>query len=308
MNEITPEGGNGMQEVALSNDLTQLTTEIKTYQSIGGQAIFEIGRRLKWVKEHDLAHGEFGKWLKSIQMNQSTADKFVKIADEFSNSESIPNLGWAALYQIATMPPDEREKPQQLDSGEVKRPDEMTVRELREVKKQLKHREEELDDRNAELEQLRNQKPKVVEKEIEVEKIPDDYYLVKGKAENLQDVTDQLDKDNHQLRSELSAMEASIKEHSSSDDHADDYKEQVNHLKKEIASLDRVKRVSEALNNFMADTALTSLTDDFKQVSSQPEVSQSLSSDIKAVKKWCELALADLSENTIIEGDFNDEQ
>ncbi|MCG0611501.1 hypothetical protein IMAU80188_01262 [Lactiplantibacillus plantarum] len=310
MNEITPEGGKEMQEVALSNDLTQITTEIKSYQSIAGQSIFEIGRRLKWVKENDLAHGEYEKWLKSVGVDKTFANRAVKIVDGLgeSNVAMSQHLGVEALYQIATLPEEERQKLHRLESGEEKTPDEMTVRELRELKKQLKHREEELDDRSAELEQLRNQKPKVVEKEVEVEKIPDDYYLVKGKAENLQDVTDQLDKDNHQLRSELSAMEASIKEHSSSDDHADDYKEQVNHLKKEIASLDRVKRVSEALDKFMADTALTSLTDDFKQVSSQPEVSQSLSSDIKAVKKWCELALADLSENTIIEGDFNDEQ
>ncbi|MCG0617734.1 hypothetical protein IMAU10070_01324 [Lactiplantibacillus plantarum] len=310
MNEITPEGGKEMQEVALSNDLTQITTEIKSYQSIAGQSIFEIGRRLKWVKENDLAHGEYEKWLKSVGVDKTFANRAVKIVDGLgeSNVATSQHLGVEALYQIATLPEEERQKLHRLESGEEKTPDEMTVRELRELKKQLKHREEELDDRSAELEQLRNQKPKVVEKEVEVEKIPDDYYLVKGKAENLQDVTDQLDKDNHQLRSELSAMEASIKEHSSSDDHADDYKEQVNHLKKEIASLDRVKRVSEALDKFMADTALTSLTDDFKQVSSQPEVSQSLSSDIKAVKKWCELALADLSENTIIEGDFNDEQ
>ena len=120
--------------VELSHNLTTVTTEIKAYQSIGGQAIFEIGRRLKWVKENDLTHGEFGKWLDSIQMNQSTANKFVKIVDEFPNSESVPNLGWAALYQIATMPVDERDKPQKLDSGEIKKPDEMTVRELRETK------------------------------------------------------------------------------------------------------------------------------------------------------------------------------
>ena len=52
---------------SLSTDLAKITTEIKTYQSIGGQAIFEIGRRLKWVKEHDLAHGQYLKWLQSIK-------------------------------------------------------------------------------------------------------------------------------------------------------------------------------------------------------------------------------------------------
>lgn len=93
----------------------------------GGQAIFEIGRRLKWVKDNDLTHGEFRKWLKSVDMDSSTANKFMKIVSEFPNEESVPHLGWAALYQIATMPESERDKPQQLDSGEVKKPDEMTV-------------------------------------------------------------------------------------------------------------------------------------------------------------------------------------
>lgn len=179
-----------MQEVALSNDLTQITTEVKTYQSIGGQAIFEIGRRLKWVKEHDLVHGEFGKWISSIGIDSSTASHFMKIVDELDEPKlgTYTNMGAKALYLIATMPPDDRDKPQQLDSGEVKKPDEMTVRELREVKKKLKHREEELDDRNAELEQLRDQKPKVVEKQVkvQVEKQPDDYEMLKEQVTSLE--------------------------------------------------------------------------------------------------------------------------
>ncbi|MBS0978893.1 DUF3102 domain-containing protein [Levilactobacillus brevis] len=175
--------------VELSHNLTTVTTEIKAYQSIGGQAIFEIGRRLKWVKENDLAHGEFGKWLDSIQMNQSTANKFVKIVDEFPNSESVPNLGWAALYQIATMPVDERDKPQKLDSGEIKKPDEMTVRELRETKRklaaacsenqkkqdQLSLADKKAQDLKVQVEQLQRRKPDVQQVEVE----PADYQDLK---------------------------------------------------------------------------------------------------------------------------------
>lgn len=175
--------------VGLSHNLTAVTTEIKAYQSIGGQAIFEIGRRLKWVKENDLAHGEFGKWLDSIQMNQSTVNKFVKIVDEFPNSESVPNLGWAALYQIATMPVDERDKPQKLDSGEIKKPDEMTVRELRETKRKLaavcsenqkKQDQLSLADKKAQalkiqVGQLQQRKPDVQQVEVE----PADYQDLK---------------------------------------------------------------------------------------------------------------------------------
>ncbi|WP_052951363.1 DUF3102 domain-containing protein [Levilactobacillus brevis] len=90
--------------VELSHNLTTVTTEIKAYQSIGGQAIFEIGRRLKWVKENDLAHGEYMKWLKeSVNMNPTTAQRFVKIASELPNRYSSTDLGWKALYEIATI-------------------------------------------------------------------------------------------------------------------------------------------------------------------------------------------------------------
>lgn len=94
---------------------------------VGVQAIFEIGRRLKWVKENDLAHGEYAKWLETISLSQRTANKFTKIVDELGNSKTSSNLGTDALYLIATMPESERDQPQQLDSEKVKNPDEMAV-------------------------------------------------------------------------------------------------------------------------------------------------------------------------------------
>ena len=179
-----------MQEIELSNNLTQITTEIKTYQSIGGQAIFEIGRRLKWVKENNLVHGEFGKWLESINMNHSTANQFMKIAKELSNSDTYQNLGSNALYLIATMPEEEREKPHQLDSGETKKLDEMTVRELQETKKklneqasQLRQQSETIKLQSKMIDDLNEKEPLIVEKPVEV--IPSDYEDLKVTNENL---------------------------------------------------------------------------------------------------------------------------
>lgn len=131
-----------MNELQLSNDLTTIETEIKSYQNIAGQSIFEIGRRLKHVKENDLVHGEFGKWLEKVDINHKVANKMMKISEtNYLNYSHASNLGVTALYEIATLPEEERNKEHITFSGETKTPDEMTVRELRELKKQLKQRD-----------------------------------------------------------------------------------------------------------------------------------------------------------------------
>ncbi|MEL0538233.1 DUF3102 domain-containing protein [Staphylococcus debuckii] len=115
---------------------------------MAGQSIFEIGRRLKHVKENDLAHGGFGKWLETINLNRFTASKMMKVSEKLNpNVYTYTQLGLNALEMIATLPEEERTKEHTTSKGEVKTPDEMTVRELRELKKQLKQR----DEQNAQL-------------------------------------------------------------------------------------------------------------------------------------------------------------
>ena len=73
--------------------------------------IFEIGRRLKHVKENDLAHGEFWKWLEKVGMSKTSAKRFMKIAENPTlNSPTSDHLGASVLYEIATLPEPERTK------------------------------------------------------------------------------------------------------------------------------------------------------------------------------------------------------
>lgn len=182
----------------LSKDLTTITTEIKSYENMAGQSIFEIGRRLNWVKEHDLAHGEFGSWLETIRLNQRQAQRFMKIAASLPNTTTWSHLGTRVLYEIATLPEPDRNKEFTTRSGEIKKPDEMTVRELRDLKKQLKAKEEALSNSQQENESLQaendsmrkqqvqlnqqlaaKQEPKVVEKTVTKEVKPNDYDDIK---------------------------------------------------------------------------------------------------------------------------------
>ena len=158
-----------MNEVSLSNNLSQIELEITHHKQIAGQSIWEIGRRLNHVKENDLAHGQFGEWLNKVGINHREANRMMKIVKELPNSTTWSNLGNRALYLLATLPEEEKqEQIQKIEQGETP-----TARELEEVRKKLKLKEQALEVAKGELERAKSIKP--IEKVIEKEIIPDDY-------------------------------------------------------------------------------------------------------------------------------------
>lgn len=138
--------GGGTHE--LSTDINVITAEINAYQRVAGEAIFEIGKRLKHVKDNDLVHGEWSKWCEGIGMDRSNANKFIRIYEELGQANVVtsPRIGMDALYMIAQMTEEQREQPHTIPStGATKTVEEMTVRELREVKKALRETEAQRD-------------------------------------------------------------------------------------------------------------------------------------------------------------------
>lgn len=207
-----------MNELQLSNDLTTIETEIKSYQNFAGQSIFEIGRRLKHVKENDLAHGRWKEWCKQINMSVDYANKHIKVFEEFNNKSTSTSLPFNSLYEIATLPEPERTKEHTTSNGETKTPDEMTVRELRELKKQLKQRDEQNAQLQSQVEQAQrsesialkqleeaeNREPEVIErevvKEVVKEVVPDD---VKRQLEQFKQKFERESNNANELRDEL---------------------------------------------------------------------------------------------------------
>ena len=158
-----------MNEVSLSNNLSQIELEITHHKQIAGQSIWEIGRRLNHVKENDLAHGQFGEWLNKVGINHREANRMMKIVKELPNSTTWSNLGNRALYLLATLPEEEKqEQIQKIEQGETP-----TARELEEVRKKLKLKDQALEAVKGELKRAKAVKP--TEKVIEKEVIPDDY-------------------------------------------------------------------------------------------------------------------------------------
>jgi hypothetical protein len=154
-----------MNEIVLSNDLNVIAIEINTFKKVAGESIFEIGKRLKHVKENDLVHGEWEKWCsESINITKQQANKYIKVYETFSNGKSTFHLGIDMLYLLSTMPEEERETPQDIPStGETKTVYEMTVKELKEVKQKLKEEQEQKETFKKLLSDEQNKEPIIKE-------------------------------------------------------------------------------------------------------------------------------------------------
>lgn len=194
-----------MQEITLSNNLAQIELEINHHKQIAGQSIWEIGRRLNHVKEHDLTHGEFMNWLKRIDLNWAEANRMMKVAKELPNYSTLSNLGSTALYLIATLPDDQKqEQIERIEEG-----DNPTVRELQDLRRQLnlsKADNKILQEKNERLadQALKGLEKKTVTKEVVKEVVPDDYTATKQLNNTL------LEK-NKNLVDELDSVKRSLK-------------------------------------------------------------------------------------------------
>ena len=222
-----------MNELQLSDDRTTIETEIKSYQNIAGQSIFEIGRRLKHVKENDLMHGQWEEWLEKVNFNRTQAYKFIKIyEDRGTNVLSTKQNSIDALYYIATLPEAERTIEHTTSKGETKTPDEMTVKELRELKKQLKQRDEEKSQLESQLEQAQrsesialkqledaeDQEHEVIERYME----PEDYQEIKESNKQLKKYLDEVSNHNKKLNSDIEKLKS---ERSETDEKSQKYDE-----------------------------------------------------------------------------------
>lgn len=240
-----------MNEIALSNNLPQIESEIREEKENVGKSFWEIGRRLNHVKENDLAHGQFLEWLKAIDIERTLAHRMMKVAKELPNVATLQHLGDTALYLLATLP--EEEKQEQIEK--IEQGDTPTVRELQEVKRKLKLKDQALEAVKGELERTRL--VKTTEKVIEKEVIPDDYKATQDLNKQLlgknQELTDELDSVKRSLRLKTASYEMLEKETSE----AIALKESIEHLRADKEKLEN------SVSNILTLSNLVSEFEDF---------------------------------------------
>ena len=120
--------------VSEARDIETITSEILSLKKTAGDAILAIGHRLIEAKSL-LAHGEWLPWLtEQVEFSERSAQTYMRLAREWSNPQTLADLGAAKVLVLLSLPELERE----AFLAEVPAED-MSVREL---KKAIRERNE----------------------------------------------------------------------------------------------------------------------------------------------------------------------
>ncbi|MDY5338127.1 MULTISPECIES: DUF3102 domain-containing protein [Intestinimonas] len=87
-----------------------VTGEILDLKRTAGEAILDIGARLIEAKGM-LSHGEWLPWLtEQVEFSERTAQNFMRLAREWSNPQTLADLGASKALALLALPAEERER------------------------------------------------------------------------------------------------------------------------------------------------------------------------------------------------------
>ncbi len=138
-------------------------------------------------------NGTFEKWFKSLGLKKTTAYNYINQAQfvhQMNESEQI-NIFQELPMTLRTEVSKPSAQPEAVElvlSGDIK-----TTKEYRELEKQLKKKDEQIDNLSEVINDMSIQQPRVIEKEVVVEKIPDDYEKLKQSYSELEERSSQLE-------------------------------------------------------------------------------------------------------------------
>ncbi len=95
---------------AEGRSIETITSEILDLKQKAGESILSIGQRLLEAKGL-LSHGEWLPWLtEQVEFSERTAQNFMRLAREYSNPQTLADLGASKALTLLALPPEEREQ------------------------------------------------------------------------------------------------------------------------------------------------------------------------------------------------------
>nr|DAY19853.1 MAG TPA: Protein of unknown function (DUF3102) [Caudoviricetes sp.] len=290
-----------MNEIALSNNLNQIELEINHHKQIAGQSIWEIGRRLNHVKEHDLTHGQFGRWLDKIGFHYREANRMMTVAKQLPNLTTLSDLGSSALYLIATLPAEEK----QAQINRIEQGDNPTVRELQDLKLKFSAAKRKI------MELQKGQEPtKEIVKEVPV--MPADYQEALQNRQRLEERAKSAEERNAFLEAQLKdlyAQRAEVDEKSNKYDELtkaiQQSQGQLNDYQKRIASYKNILSLIQKGNDFLANMGGLIYADEEKVLHTDGVAGQEFDSFVnRGIRFFTDLQKIRNKGNQILEGEI----
>lgn len=255
-------------------------------QSIVLNSSIQLGDKLIEAQEKlaSFKTGTFEKWFTSIGLKKRTVynyinqAKFVHQMHEYEQIEMFQELPTTLKTEISK-PSAKPEAVEMVLSGDIK-----TTKEYRELEKQLKAKDEQIKLQAQMIDDLNEQETEVVEKEVIVEKIPDDYQQLKQSTK----IVDEITRENQELKAEQEALKQRIAD----SEKALQEKAKIENDELEQAQLKRLKRDADIsvhkliinMNQFVKEQAVI-VYDSQAIAGANDETKQKLTDSISRVEK-----------------------
>lgn len=278
-------------DYSIVDDTTAQFLKVKEQelQSIVLNSSIQLGEKLIEAQEKlaSFKTGTFEKWFNSIGLKKQTVynyinqAKFVHQMDEYKQIEMFQELPTTLKTEISK-PSAKPEAVEMVLSGDIK-----TTKEYRELEKQLKAKDEQIKLQAQMIDDLNEQETEVVEKEVIVEKIPDDYQQLKQSTK----IVDEITRENQALKAEQEALKQRIAD----SEKALQEKAKIENDELEQAQLKRLKRDADIsvhkliinMNQFVKEQAVT-VYDSQAIAGANDETKQKLTDSISRVEKLLE--------------------
>ncbi len=278
-------------DYSIVDDTTAQFLKVKEQelQSIVLSSSIQLGETLIEAQDKLAKYGEgtFVKWFESIGLKRQSVYNYINQCKFFHQMEKVEQI--EMLQELPTTLKTEISKPsakpeavEMVLSGDIK-----TTKEYRELEKQLKAKDEQIKLQAQMIDDLNEQETEVVEKEVIVEKVPDDYQQLKQSTK----IVDEITRENQALKAEQEALKQRIAD----SEKALQEKAKIENDELEQAQLKRLKRDADIsvhkliinMNQFVKEQAVT-VYDSQAIAGANDETKQKLTDSISRVEKLLE--------------------
>lgn len=227
-----------------------ITTEILYLKSKAGEAILEIGKRLTEAKAQ-LNHGEWLPWLEEkVGFSTVTAQRFMRLAEEYSNASPVTLLGTSKALQLLALPPSERDEfleEKHVVDGVEKSAYEMTRKELQEAIRAKQKADADLDDLKTKSEkEERRLRMTIIDREAQLEQAKAELERLKNEPKTVTAVETVRDTEaEEKLKKKIDALKKKLEEAESETAAYQQVSERAESMNTELkAELERMRKTA----------------------------------------------------------------